>query len=82
MRESWVQIFSAGSQLRVSTTGVHRFDGQSVAVRSVVEVLSVPGQQGTPQSVLATNVYELSDGGWRMVVHHASPNARRPCPGR
>jgi uncharacterized protein (TIGR02246 family) len=80
IRESWVQIFSAGSQLRVRTTDVHRFDGQSVAVHAVVEVLSVPGQQGTPQSVLATNVYELGDGGWRMVVHHASPMPEAAAP--
>ena len=72
VRESWIQIFSSGSQLRVRTTDVRKFDGQSVAVRSVVEILTAPGQQAT-QSVLATNVYELGDAGWRMVVHHASP---------
>jgi len=73
VRASWGQIFAGGSQLRVQTTEVKKFDGQSVAVRSVVEVLSAPGQQGAPQSVLATNVYELGDRGWRMVVHHAAP---------
>jgi hypothetical protein len=29
--------------------------------------------------VCATNVYELTDHGWRMVVHHASPLAE-PAP--
>ena len=23
--------------------------------------------------MLATNIYQLIDGGWRMVLHHASP---------
>jgi hypothetical protein len=23
--------------------------------------------------VFATNIYELTEGGWRMVVHHAAP---------
>ena len=78
VRESWAQIFAGGSQLRVRTTDVKKFDGQSVAVRSVVEVLTAPGQQGTPQSVLATNVYELGDNGWRMVVHHAAPVPEAP----
>jgi len=73
VRDSWVQIFSGGSQLRVRTTEVKKFDGQSVSVHSVVEVLTAPGQQGAPQSVLATNVYELGDNGWRMVVPHAAP---------
>ena len=73
VRGSWAQIFAGGSQLRVRTIDVKKFDGQNVAVRSVVEVLTAPGQQGTPQSVLATNVYELGDNGWRMVIHHAAP---------
>src|ERR1700716_4275880 len=33
VRDSWVQIFSGGAQLRVRTTEPRRFDGQSVAVR-------------------------------------------------
>ena len=73
VRESWAQIFSGGSAMRIRTTEARKFDGQSVAVHSVVEVLAAPGQEGAVQSVLATNVYELTDAGWRMVVHHASP---------
>lgn len=73
VRESWVQIFAGGvSKLRVRATEVQRFDGQSVSVRALIEVLSVPGQSAT-QAVCATNVYELTDAGWRMVVHHATP---------
>jgi hypothetical protein len=57
------------------TVEARNFSGQSVAVHAVIEILSVPGQQGPTQSVCATNVYELGDNGWRMVVHHASPIA-------
>ena len=80
VRDSWMQIFAGGSQLRVRTTEVKKFEGQSVAVHSVVEVLTAPGQQGAPQSVLATNVYELGDAGWRMVVHHAAPMPEAAAP--
>jgi uncharacterized protein (TIGR02246 family) len=74
VRDSWMQIFAGGtSRLRVRTIEARRFEGQSVAVHSVVEVLSAPGQQGPAQSVCATNVYELTPNGWRMVAHHASP---------
>lgn len=74
VRESWAQIFSGATQLRVRTIDAQRFDGQSLAVHQVVEVLSAPSQpQGPTQSVCASNVYELTDDGWRMVVHHASP---------
>jgi uncharacterized protein (TIGR02246 family) len=72
VRESWMQIFAGGSQMRIRATEVRKFDGQSVAVHAVVEVLGIPGQQGPAQSVCATNVYELTDAGWRMVVHHAT----------
>ena len=75
VRDSWAQIFAGGaSQLRVRASELRKFDGNSVAVHALIEVLTSaaqPGAQG--QSVCATNVYELTDGGWRMVVHHATP---------
>jgi uncharacterized protein (TIGR02246 family) len=75
VRDSWTQIFAGGNtQLKIRAQEVRRFDGQGVAVHALVETLSAPGQQPT-QSVSATNVYELTDGGWRMVVHHATPLA-------
>lgn len=80
VRDSWVQIFAGGaSQVRIQATEVQRFDGQSVAVHTLVEVLSSPGRVET-QSVCATNVYELTDNGWRLVVHHATPLVERAQP--
>ena len=78
VRESWAQIF-AGSEgpLRVRATEVRRFDGNSVAVHTLVEVLGSPG--AAPEaaaSICATNVFELTDGGWRMVLHQATPLAQ------
>jgi uncharacterized protein (TIGR02246 family) len=79
VRDSWMQIFAGGtSRLKVRTVDVRKYAGQSVAVHSVVEVLSLPGQQAPAQSVCATNVYELTDNGWRMVSHHASPLSESP----
>src|SRR5687768_8798067 len=75
VRESWMQIFASGSQLRVRTTDVQVYDGQSVSVRSVVEQLAAPGRTEATHTILATNVYELTESGWRMTVHHASPPA-------
>ena len=78
VRESWVQVFAGAPQLRVRTVDVQRFDDQGVAVHSVIEEVSPRGQQGPVGQVFATNVYELTDGGWRMVVHHASPAPEVP----
>ena len=73
VRESWAQIFSGGdATLRVRAMDVKRYDGNSVAVHTLVEMLTAPGQAPGAQHVCATNVYELTEGGWRMVVHHAT----------
>jgi hypothetical protein len=57
----------------------HRFDGPTVAVHSVVEVVGA-ASGGPTGSMHATNVYELTEGGWRMVVHHASALAEAAAP--
>lgn len=76
VRESWAAIFAGGAvAMRVRTAEVRRFDGNNVSVRTLVEILAAAGGQGEPASVCATNVYELTDGGWRMVLHHATPMA-------
>jgi uncharacterized protein (TIGR02246 family) len=74
VREGWAQIFSGAAKLRVKVGDASRFDGPTVAVHSVVEVVA-PAAGGPSGSVHATNVYELTEGGWRMVLHHASPTA-------
>jgi uncharacterized protein (TIGR02246 family) len=78
VRESWTQIFSGAPQLSVRTMDVQRFDGQGVVVHSVIEEVSARAQQGPTGQVFATNVYELTDGGWRMVIHHATPTPEAP----
>jgi ketosteroid isomerase-like protein len=80
VRESWARIFLAATQLRVRTLDEQRFAGQSVAVLSVIEEVLPRGQQGPANQVYATNVFELTEGGWRMVVHHATsaPEASAP----
>jgi ketosteroid isomerase-like protein len=78
VRESWMQIFAGGATLRIRATEQRRFDGQSVAVRAVIERVSPAGEEAPVSLVCATNVYELTTSGWRMTVHHASPMAEAP----
>lgn len=73
VRDSWAQIFAAGGRLRVATTDACIFEGQSIAVQTVVEMVSAQGSADEPTPVCATNVFELTEGGWRLVIHHASP---------
>jgi ketosteroid isomerase-like protein len=78
VRDSWMQIFAGGAQLRVRPTEQRRFDAQSVAVRAVIELVTPVREEAPVTSVCATNVYELTASGWRMVSHHASALVEAP----
>ncbi|HET9653251.1 MAG TPA: nuclear transport factor 2 family protein [Usitatibacter sp.] len=73
VRQSWAQIFAGGLGLRVVTSDPCTFEGPSIAVQSVVEMVTAPGSEADPTPVSATNVFELTENGWRLVIHHASP---------
>jgi uncharacterized protein (TIGR02246 family) len=75
VRDSWAQIFAGGSRLRIVTTDACAFESQSLAVQTVVEMVSLQGSNEDPSPVCATNVFELTENGWRIVIHHASPMA-------
>ena len=80
VRESWVRIFAGGVRLRVRTIENRDFDGQGLAVHAVIELVAAPEENAPVSQVFATNVYELTENGWRMVVHHATaaPPAEAP----
>lgn len=82
VRESWTQIFASGTALRIRTIDARRYMGSTMAVHSVVEMLAAGGEQANSPPVCATNVYVLTENGWRMTVHHASPGQAEPKPAR
>ena len=47
--------------------------GMMLEIRSVHENITLAGEPGPRPPILATNVYLRTPGGWRMVLHHASP---------
>jgi ketosteroid isomerase-like protein len=80
--DSWRQIL-AGGPVRVVAEPVSSSVGANLAVHLVTEqLLDEAGR--VAGVVLATNVYELTGEGWRMLSHHAAPSrapgtaARRP----
>ena len=80
VRESWRQIFSQGPRLRFRLTGNRVFSGRMMSVHSVYERVSVTGDPRPTNPVLSTNIYVLTERGWRMLVHHASPLAPEAAP--
>lgn len=69
----WRSMFEAAGQFRVRIETVHEMREAGQVIRIVREYLII-GQETEPRPpILATNVYRKQDGGWRMVLHHASP---------
>jgi uncharacterized protein (TIGR02246 family) len=72
IRESWRQIFAGGQELRFSLRDARHIHTMMLAVHSVYEHISVAGQSRAQQPVIATNIYQRTERGWRMVAHHAA----------
>ncbi|MEO8717555.1 MAG: nuclear transport factor 2 family protein [Burkholderiales bacterium] len=73
VRASWRQIFAGGASARLHVTQQVAISNTMVAVHSVQENFSRPGEPRPMQAVVATNVYLRTAAGWRMVAHHGSP---------
>ena len=73
IRESWRRIFAGGQNLRFNLRDQQLIHTMMLAVHSVYEHIAVAGQARAHQAMIATNVYQRSERGWRMVAHHAAP---------
>ena len=70
---SWGDIFAAGAGLRFNISGASYTGGDAVSVHCVYENISYGEDFAQHSVVLATNVYRLTDDGWRICAHHGSP---------
>jgi uncharacterized protein (TIGR02246 family) len=78
VREVWRQMFAGGPNMRVRVTNQVVIAGVMLEVRSVHENITVAGEQRPRPPMVATNVYQRTAAGWRMIAHHASPAAGQP----
>lgn len=69
----WRSMFEAAGQFRVQIETVHEMREAEQVIRIVREYLVIGQETGPRPPILATNVYRKEAGGWRMVLHHASP---------
>ena len=73
IRESWEAIFRNAPDIQIMINGRSRGHDGAFAIHVVEEHLRVANEApGNPMH--ATNIYHLTDSGWRMVLHHASPS--------
>ena len=79
VKVGWRQIFASGSKLAFELQDQHCFQGAMLAIHIVHEQITILPDRGRVL-VVATNVYLLTDRGWRMILHHASlaPDSAEP----
>ena len=69
----WRSMFEAAGQFRVQVETAHEMREADQVTRIVREYLIIGQETGPRPPILATNVFRKETGGWRMVLHHASP---------
>lgn len=70
------EVLFANGTINAKPEHVRKVESLTSAMHNVVERIAVFTNEGEQQAlVLATNVYQRTPQGWRMVAHHASPGA-------
>lgn len=73
IRSAFDAMFANGP-IRAQASKVRKVQALSASVHSVLERIELLTDGGPRHAyVIATNVYQLTSQGWRMVAHHASP---------
>jgi len=70
----WHSMFEAAGRFNVQVEVAHQMRDATQVIRVVREYLVIGHETEPRPAILATNVYRKdADGGWHMVLHHASP---------
>jgi len=69
--DSFVELFVEAPILRFSIVDTLYTGNDELAVHLVREEIELDGQ--VISIMVSTNIYHLDSGGWRMLLHHASP---------
>jgi hypothetical protein len=70
---SWRQLFSSGVRLQIDRSQIHRTQDALLAIHIQYEHLQLADNDSPRPAIIATNIYQLIEGSWRMILHHASP---------
>jgi ketosteroid isomerase-like protein len=72
IKAGWQQIFSTSAHLNFTLSDQQVTQDGDLAVHVLKEKIRIDNTvQGV---VLTTNIYRLIDGGWKLTLHHASPD--------
>lgn len=73
IRESWKQLFETGMKFQVRVSSVLKTNSALLAVHSLLQHVSVEGDDTITPPLITTNVYMRGPRGWQLLVHHTSP---------
>ena len=77
IRASFEAMFANGS-IQVRPEKIRVMEAKGACIHSVLERIEILTEDGPRHAyVIATNVYQRTAQGWRLVVHHASPGTPR-----
>jgi ketosteroid isomerase-like protein len=77
IRASFEAMFENGGAILAQPINVRKVETITSAMHNLIEQVEIKTQQGAQTGfVMATNVYQRTAQGWRMVAHHASPGTR------
>ena len=72
--ESWQGIFKNSGNMDIQVSDVTVTASEDLAWVSCVEKLYTIASNGVLASkVFSTNLFQLNEGSWKMIMHHASP---------
>jgi ketosteroid isomerase-like protein len=74
VREAWQAVFEGGARLHFRIHTLSAVVNPFTAIHSVVETITIEGQEDNLTPVVATNIFLKGPLGWRLVLHHASPS--------
>ena len=77
IRASFEAMFANGS-IQVRPEKIRVMEAMGACIHSVLERIEILTEDGPRHAyVIATNVYQRTAQGWRLVAHHASPGTPR-----
>lgn len=77
IRTSFEQIMKNSPHFQVTVELLEEFTDSNIAIHYVNEHIKL-SDSGTDEFVIrATNVYQNTEDGWRMVLHHASADVSK-----
>lgn len=78
VRQGWQKLFAGGGRMHFQLGETQRFQGSLLAIHVVQENILLRDDPKPRPPLVATNVYQLTGRGWRMILHHASPAPGAP----